>query len=104
MASVEILKAARAKIADPRHWVQNISAVDADGLEVDASSKSACAWCAIGALESEGCRLDELQLLGDIADKHFGVMGAWTVNDSIGHEAVMRLYDLAIAAVEAGDA
>ena len=46
----ELLEAARAKIAEPEHWTQDVEARDAYGNEVGAEHLCAVCWCAGVAL------------------------------------------------------
>lgn len=48
----ETLIAARAKIADPKHWTQNYLAHDISGRPISPYSPNAVCWCALGAIES----------------------------------------------------
>jgi hypothetical protein len=46
----ETLAAARATIADPKHWTQGAHARNAAGETVNLSDEDACCFCADGAL------------------------------------------------------
>jgi hypothetical protein len=102
---------ARALIADPARWTQNALARDAhgdshpqahpqsnniswDGLRGD--DPQACSWCAIGAVQHvEPSSLKALKLLDEAAETRYGLSTA-NVNDVLGHEAVLEIYDHAI--------
>ena len=106
---VEALRQARALIADPARWCQYEGARGRSGRGVDLLGRSAVAWCALGALERVCWRLG-VGLIGprerlDRAAKHvakreYGSSPA-LVNDRLGHDAVLRMYDLAIGECEA---
>ena len=49
----ELTRKARARIADETAWTQDTEAVNRSGEITDASSETACAWCATGALNRE---------------------------------------------------
>lgn len=101
VASVELLKAARAKIADPANWTTEVLAKDTKGEQVDFSHPSACQWCGLGALFA----VDGLYT-GSAADLYHAAQVLYkkspaSVNDQLGHSAVLAIYDYAIAKAEA---
>lgn len=104
-ASVELLKAARAKIADPANWTSNTWARDKSGEPVMPQNPQACSWCARGAVEAV-CDRDHGQVTSAerwlfwAADRRFGGQGVAEINDALGHSAVLRLFDFAIAEAE----
>lgn len=106
------LRRAREVIADPE---------DADGLSVDEGSPKAVRRCALGALsiachevirgddtEVHDQASDVLEAVGEaMLDEHFGAdrvpatedgpFGGGSVNDLMGHAAVLVMFDRAIA-------
>lgn len=105
----EILKAARARIADPAHWCQNVNARSAKGNGVRYSSPRAVAWCAFGAINAEvrdpmsqAARDTQQQL--DAAARGVFRRYVTAINDEGTHEDVLAMYDAAIAAAEAEEA
>jgi hypothetical protein len=50
MTTADILRAAKALIAEPDKWVQGYFATNKDGEHVGWHTEAACAWCADGAL------------------------------------------------------
>jgi hypothetical protein len=50
MTPLQLLIAARARIADPAHWTQFAMARDSEGQSVAARSPRAVSWCMTGAL------------------------------------------------------
>lgn len=103
MADVEILKAARARIADPLHWTTKHLARNETGRVVGVNDKRAVCWCAYGALGIEGSDLasPEANALRGAAVQLHGTTVA-RVNDEFGHTAVLAMYDAAIASAEGG--
>ncbi len=55
MNTVELLEAARAKIAEPERWTQEYDARDKGGADVDFGHSDAVCWCAAGALGAVAC-------------------------------------------------
>lgn len=51
MEAVEILEAARTKLAPPDRWTQGRIARDKNGREVDSCDPTAVCWCAGGAVD-----------------------------------------------------
>jgi hypothetical protein len=104
MASADILRAARARIEDPKNWTTGFFAKDAGGRFVASRDECAVCWCALGALIAEADYVEErhsARFLFDASKSLFGEEDATVVNDDLGHEAVLKLYDAAIAAAEA---
>jgi hypothetical protein len=101
---LRVLRAARELIADPERWTQGEYARDADGKPVDDGDERAVRWCATGAIwrtapsGSVACRT--IQLAAEVARRAHD-MGLMQVNDRLGHQAVLRVLDQAIAAAEA---
>ena len=95
----ELLVKAKKLIKDKDNWCTRAFARDSFGTSVLPADKSACKWCASGAVlcvESaypESSETRALQLLETFAFCH---SAAYT-NDEYGHAAVMTMYDKAIA-------
>lgn len=98
----EVLIAGRKLIEDPARWTQGHLARDAEGNKT-AMINAGVRWCAAGAV----CRVDNQFLdinactnawsaLNEAARKLHKRPVVW-VNDELGHEAVLKVYDLAIA-------
>lgn len=110
LSTLDVLKAARELIADPARWQQGWFAADADGIGCRGNSEGAVSFCALGAIEhitggnvwiddfttpAEAALLDAAErLYPDMSDPA-------AVNDELGHEAVLRVYDEAIRREEA---
>lgn len=105
MASVELLKAARAKIADPANWTRFTLARNAKGVPVAPQSKKATCWCAHGALYAVGGVRGSVSenILYEAAGDTFLADPA-EVNDNLGHIQVLMVFDIAIAKAEASNA
>jgi hypothetical protein len=52
MNTVDILKAARAKIANPENWGQGAYAFDSEGCSINPKADGACRFCASGAIKA----------------------------------------------------
>ena len=113
------LAAARALIADPTHWCIGACARDQDGVSVASTDEKAVSWCARGALERitygmvgdgtyddvNGRITDEtrirtqaeaLAVLARVGtDRHCGRKLS-IINDSLGHDAIIEMYDIAL--------
>lgn len=99
MTVVDILKATREKISDPRHWTQGFFALDRKGFPTPALSEDAVSWCLEGALLN-ACTENYskawnviVEIAGDIPTRF---------NDSHTHADVIALLDKAIAECERG--
>lgn len=103
MASADILRAARARISDPKKWTTGFFAKSAEGSFVAAQSNRAVCWCALGALLAEAKDSDQRytgQFLFRASQDLFEEEDPTMVNDALGHAAVLQMYDAAIAAAE----
>lgn len=97
-----ILETAKALIEDPKHWIQEDYAADENGDYVTETDPKAFAWCALGAFTkaSGGFAYNELAKLERAclsrAANRISGYGVTCVNDTLGHEKVMEMYDVAI--------
>lgn len=100
---MSLLKLAKTKIADRAHWCKGALAKNADDNSCGYRNPDAIKFCALGALASvsdgSSQRLKECHLLSCAAQKLFGTY-LTVVNNTRGHEAVMKVYDLAISMEE----
>lgn len=111
MTPAEILRAAKAKIADPARWCQGEEARNEDREGTFAGAEDACQWCALGATGAVVPRTLVIMCDADILLNRAAVaMGyletdelppAAHLNDTTDHETVMALYDRAIELAEA---
>lgn len=109
ITTVEILKAARARIADRRRWVVGMRACGRRGGEVDPRSPRAVAWCASGALLSAirskyAVSLTEAYDILEAAAIALDYESIEELNDAASHVMVMRMFDRAIAMATADEA
>lgn len=99
MTTLELLKAARARIERPEAWTRGTAARDPDGLGVRARSKDAVCWCAAGAVVAVsglGAHKRPMELLRAEA----GTLVS-DFNDTRTHAEVLDLFDRTIARLEA---
>jgi hypothetical protein len=108
---VEILRAARARIADPSHWCRLVYAESKFGNSLaDERSPRAVKWCAAGALYAERRGPRSRGITGavlaarDILQKAAEPLCLTQFNDERSHAAVMAMYDRAIALAEEAEA
>ena len=100
MTTVEILKAARAKIADEKHWTQVASARDSQGIEVSPVSPKAVSWCSTGALTASAMTFPDAAWNFIWASMKSPPAGMGFYNDSHTHAEVLAAWDAAIADAE----
>lgn len=99
MKPSEILRAARAKITDPKRWAQGVGARDTFGRQVAARCESAVCWCSIGAI----CAVEGVTFAGDdVLDYLRTVSGESSVVDfndapERTHDEVLQAFDKAAA-------
>jgi hypothetical protein len=109
MTPAEILRAAKALIADPKRWTMGEYARDTAGAFVSPTDPAACCFCAIGALARAAGRpvcdieREDLPAAGFLQEacRETGAYFPHRVNDDGGHAAVMAMYDRAISLAEA---
>ncbi len=107
LSAVEVLTRAKALIANKANWTTQKFARDENNFEIESTDKHACKFCALGALNRiTRARDDDIDLdkASTIAHEYLyeasnrvASYSITYVNDNIGHEAVMRVYDFAIA-------
>ena len=105
---LDILIAARSRIADEAHWCQGHAAEAEDGLVVWPHDARAVRWCASGAVEVEdqcGIFSSVLVRLVPYARAIVGEVTAFGdrvlyINDTLGHAAVLELFDTAIRGIK----
>ena len=105
MTTVEILKAARAKIADEKHWTKGAEARDVAGKSVSPQSRKAVCWCSLGALSASAMPYSfaaySFAALGFVqAIMNSQSKGVSRFNDSHTHAEVLAAWDAAIADAE----
>lgn len=126
MTPLELLKAARADLTDPSHWMQRFAAVNRFGVETDPKSESACCWCAFGIVAKHDPSADPADALGPTGEAAFdaldqaaatilspvsgkflpalGIHAAIFLNDNGTHKTALEMFDLAITSLENTDA
>jgi hypothetical protein len=117
MNAKDTLIKARALLADPARWTQHALALarDAAGEShppnhprsssmfwawegIEGNDPAACSWCAIGALQHvTRASIKPFNLLTDAAETIYDLC-ITDVNDKLGHDAVLEIYDHAIKA------
>lgn len=113
--TLEVLNKARDLITDPDRWTQRTLARDVGGRRTGATSSAATCFCALGALVKVAFDMqldtDDYSAFSDVpgagaleavAIKRFCVAGAAGVNDLLGHDAVLKMFDHAIEMVQQG--
>jgi hypothetical protein len=108
MSSTEmaIIRRAREIISEPDSWTQGESARNRSGEGVGAADYAACRWCAWGALYKAAYEMDlpgETYKRADAAADLLppaweGFFDLVVINDTLGHAAVLSLFDKALAA------
>ncbi len=110
MKPKEILIAARARIADPEHWIKGHMAEDTIGNEVCTDHVNAYRFCAVGALKSvlhkvvkthkREFKLNEYlsgKLMSYIESKEFKGVPDFNDSPNTTHADVLAMFDKAIA-------
>jgi hypothetical protein len=112
MKTSEILRAAKALIEDPDHWVQGTYArpyreADPVNNHLMGNDPRATCWCSMGALQKalDGFSIDESWLKYEkTLNKITEPVSMLTYNDTHTHAEVMKVWDRAIALAEAEEA
>ena len=100
---IQIVEMARALIADEQHWCRRHLGEDVNGVSVSPTSASALKRCGLGAVIAAAYQLthdfDAADRLGfEALRPRYGPVTVMHVNDTIGHAAVLALFDEVIAA------
>lgn len=98
MTTAEVLQKARDLIADESRWTHGYFARDEQGYDVEPNEPSACKWCALGAVYHVlGSSEEEAWEAPAIKALHASNRIPAEVNDLEGHDAVLDMFDAAIA-------
>ena len=100
---IQIVERARALIADREHWCQRHLAENVNGVSLSPTSASAMKRCGLGAVVAAAYQLthdfDAADRLGyEALSPRYSPTTVIYVNDTIGHAAVLALFDEVIAA------
>jgi hypothetical protein len=104
----DVLRAARALIAEPERWTRGVFARDAKGQSIPLFDKRAERFCVLGACRNIADPLPEY-ILGDeaelaldevCAELHGKTIPAFNDDPQTTHADVLALYDAAIARAE----
>lgn len=101
----EILRAGKARIQDPKNWCRGTFMRDAEGRGfADGGLQSPVQWCALGAIM--GAAWKGKVYLERAANALFIAPYCTPayVNDHMGHNCVMMMYDAAIQMAEEDEA
>lgn len=103
------LRAARELISDPERWTVGYAARDEHANPTSPMSKNAKCFCAIGAIQrvtdgsvQRSCNA-EMLLYAYIEEQYPDHPYISHVNDKLGHEATLDMFDKAAALAEASD-
>lgn len=106
--TVEILKAAKALIADEENWTQTVYARDENGESVSATDPRAVCFCSRGAIDKitagNGAWEGAYDILLGLVTEDDDCIGVADFNDTHTHAEVLALFDRAIARAEGGAA
>lgn len=103
------LRKARTLLGEQSKWIKNYEGRDAHGEGVRATDPSAVQWCAIGAIKvgrtAQGLCYEALirQIKLDpgwLQYDRIGIGSIAEVNDYLGYEAVLEMFDRAIEKTE----
>ncbi|UTS52108.1 hypothetical protein [Synechococcus phage BUCT-ZZ01] len=98
---LETLIAAKDLIKDKKNWCRVNRAQNKKGQYVDPWHRSACQFCAVGAVQKVAnydnniYTSPEVVLLNNVSRQIFG-RAVFMVNDEYGHDEVMQVFDKAI--------
>ena len=100
---IQIVEQARALIADEQHWCRHRLALDKNGIVVSPASPRAVKRCALGAVLAAAYQLthdfDAAYKLGhEVLAPFCRSALLMDLNDTLGHAAVLTLFDDVIAA------
>lgn len=99
-----VLREARELITPPGSWTQQAYARGEDGTPYNPNDLRAVCWCADAALtkvaDTWQAKSDAALALRERCNDLFGTVNFVKINDEIGHEAVLGMFDAAIASAE----
>ncbi len=107
LEALAALRAARELITPPERWTTGHLARNAQHYPVNDDDPTATCWCAIGAIRhvlgltaNQGMPSSVLWPINDAARArdHYSIA---TINDYLGHDAVLDAFDYAISRLEA---
>jgi len=104
LSTAAVLALARARIADERCFCRGYLAMTAERRTAHPACATAVRWCAAGAVVAvapQRFNADVTEALRAAALRMYGGDHI-AVNDSIGHAAIMRVFDMAITMASAG--
>ena len=99
---LNLIRRAKNRISDHHRWTRETEARDSNGQEIDADSKSAARWCALGSLDRESTGDDvtfktAVRTCDKEAKNMYGQYSDLTiVNDDHGRKAVIKLFNKVI--------
>lgn len=99
MTTLEILKAARAKIANPENWTRGVYARTKDDECTNPNTADACKFCVLGSLHSVTTGMSQFcevthELRQYIPEPK--MLSLFNDNESTTHADVLKLFDTAI--------
>jgi hypothetical protein len=99
MSILDVLIKAKALIKDQSHWTLNAFARNAKGGRTDSSDKNAICFCAMGACYRVSDPIVAEKTITELNKSAMALFSATieAVNDSLGHAAVIRVFNHAIA-------
>jgi hypothetical protein len=93
----EKLIAARALIADPKNWTQDVMASRADQMECEPRDPDAVCWCSLGAISKVTEGLEEFWRARDALRQFVSDSPSVSeFNDTHTHAEVLAVFDRAI--------
>lgn len=106
--TIDVLRAARKRIEDPKRWTRMAFARTSDGTGVTSDCDAAAKWCLVGSLWKErrnfGLSADDtdplMRALCVLAARLGDYRTLVDANDSGGHAVALRILDAAIAELE----
>lgn len=98
---LNLIRRAKSRISDHHRWTREAEARDSNGQEIDADSKSAARWCALGSLDRESTGDDvtfktAVRTCDKEAENVCGHRDLTIVNDEHGRKAVIKLFNKVI--------
>ncbi|UTS52110.1 hypothetical protein [Synechococcus phage BUCT-ZZ01] len=99
---LETLIAAKQLIEDEKNWCRVERAKDKKGRYVEPTNRSACQFCAVGAVQKvmsydqiDVYTSQEVKFLDIISRNMYG-QPVFIINDDLGHGYVLKIFDKAI--------